>query len=79
MIGWEPPGRVVVRAETSMLVSLDAITIDAAMDGATVTYDAELSFKRALRVANPRLEIAFGRIGDRADSGLRQVLVGEPQ
>lgn len=75
---WEPSGRVVVHAETSKLVSLDEITIDASMDGSTVTYDADLSFKGALRLANPLLGVAFGRIGDRAADGLRHVLAGEP-
>jgi hypothetical protein len=78
VIGWEPPGRVVVRAEASTLVSLDEITIDASMDGSTVTYDADLSFKGALRFANPLLRVAFGRIGNRAADGLRHVLAGKP-
>jgi hypothetical protein len=78
VVAWEPPGRVVVRAQRSTLVSLDEITIDAARDGSTVTYDADLSLMGALRLANPLLGIAFGRIGDRAAEGLREALAGEP-
>ncbi len=78
VVEWEPPGRVVVRAETSTLVSLDEISIEARPDGSTVTYDADLSFKGGLRLANPVLAVVFGRIGDRAAGGLRHALAGAP-
>jgi len=44
--------------------------------GCVVTYDADLSLKGALKVANPVLGLMFGRIGDRAAGGLRRVLEG---
>ncbi len=78
VIGWEAPVRVVVRAETSTLVSLDEISIEARADGSTVTYDADVSFTGGLRLANPLLAVVFGRIGDRAAGGLRHVLAGAP-
>jgi len=77
VIDWEAPARVVVRAETRTLISLDEITVSPTPEGAIVTYDAELSLRGLLRIANPALGIAFGRIGDRAAAGLRRVLADE--
>ncbi len=73
----DAPRRFEVRAETSTLRSVDVITIDAdAGGGCRVTYDADLSFKGALRIAAPVLALAFRRIGDRAAAGLRVALDG---
>lgn len=77
VIDWEAPVRVVVRAETPALTSLDEIIVSPTPEGAIVTYDADLSLRGALRIANPVLGIAFGRIGDRAAAGLRRVLADE--
>lgn len=74
---WEQPRRLVVRAETSTLSSVDEILVVPAPDGATVTYDAELRFRGVLRFANPVLGVVFARIGGRAAAGLRRALAGE--
>jgi carbon monoxide dehydrogenase subunit G len=74
---YEPPGKIVARAESGTLVSLDTMTIDATDSGAVVTYDAELTLKGALRVFEPVLGVAFKRIGDTAAAGLVRVLEGE--
>ena len=74
---YEPPGRIVARAESGTLVSLDTMTIDADDSGSVVTYDAELMLKGALRVFEPLLGVAFQRIGDKAAAGLVRVLEGE--
>jgi hypothetical protein len=68
------PDRIVVVASTSTLISDDTIVVEPTPHGATVTYDAELSLRGVLRVANPLLAIAFGRIGERAADGLRRTL-----
>ncbi len=60
------PHRLVVVATTPTLVSLDEITVEREPGGATVTYDAELSLRGVLRLADPLLAVAFRRIGDRA-------------
>jgi carbon monoxide dehydrogenase subunit G len=71
------PDRLEVRAETGTLLSVDVMTFEPTGDGGCrVTYDADLSLKGALRVANPLLGVVFGRIGDRAAVGLRRVLDG---
>ena len=77
IVALDQPNRVEVRAETGTILSVDVMTFESAGDGGCrVTYDADLSLKGALRFANPLLGVAFGRIGDRAAVGLRQVLEG---
>lgn len=70
------PTHLLVVAESSTLVSTDRVTVEAADDGAIVTYDADLQLKGVFKVFTPALAIAFGRIGDRAAAGLRRVLDG---
>ena len=67
----EAPRRVVLRAESGTVVSLDEMTFEpTASDGTVLTYDADLRLKGALRVADPVLRLAFRRIGDRARDGI---------
>jgi hypothetical protein len=77
VITWEPPGRLVVRAETSTLISLDEILVEPGPNGATVIYDADLQLRGGLRFANPALGAVFSRIGHRAGHGLRRVLADD--
>jgi uncharacterized protein YndB with AHSA1/START domain len=68
------PRRLVVRAETASVVSLDTIELRPAEGGTEVTYDAKLSLKGAYRLAALPIRLAFGRIGDRARAGLQEAL-----
>ena len=70
----DPPRRVLLVAETSILRSVDEITVEPAPGGATVTYDANLELLGPLRIFNPALAIVFKRVGDRAAAGLRRKL-----
>ena len=45
--------------------------------GSVVTYDAELTLRGPLALADPLLGIAFERLGDRAADGLVEFLAGE--
>lgn len=73
----DPPTRVTLRAESAVIVSLDTITLTEREDGGTlVRYDADLRLKGPLRLADPALGIAFGRVGDRARDGLCRALDG---
>ncbi len=74
---YEPNTILLVVAKSRTLRSTDRVTVVA--DGATtlVTYDAVLELNGVLRLADPVLGLAFGRIGDRAAGGLRRVLSGE--
>ena len=74
---FEPPRRIEVRAESSNLLSVDLMTLEANRDaGTTVTYSADLSLRGVLAIGNPALALAFRRIGDRAARGLRHALEG---
>jgi hypothetical protein len=69
------PTRVVVRAETSAVVSRDEITFETQGDGRTqITYDADLRPRGVTRLIAPVLALAFKRIGDRAAAGLRDAV-----
>jgi hypothetical protein len=74
---FQRPDRLVVVAATPTLVSVDEIVVEKELGGATVTYDADLSLRGVLRLANPLLAIAFRHIGDRAAGGLRRTLAGD--
>jgi len=72
------PRRVLLRAETATMCSVDEVRVEETAAGTVVTYDAELTLRGLLRFADPLLRLAFGRIGDRAAAGLRAAL-GAPQ
>ena len=79
VVEFEPGARVVLRAETPFVRSVDTITFaDASArskSGATVVkYDARLEPKGLVRLAAPLLAVVFRRIGDRAAVGLRERL-----
>ena len=76
-IDYEPSGRVVARAQSATLTSLDTITVRPDPDGSIVTYDAELTLNGLLRLADPLLSLAFKRIGGRAADGLIDALDGD--
>ena len=74
---YDEPNRVVVRAESKMLTSLDRIDVVADGAGSRVTYDAELTLNGPLGLLNIALKPIFDRIGGRADQGLQVALDGE--
>ena len=74
IVEWEPPRRLVLRAETRSIRSNDTVLIDATTSGSAVTYDAELNLRGMLRLFDPLLGLSFRKIGDRAAAGLRRVL-----
>jgi hypothetical protein len=78
VVEWDAPRRLLLVARTRTLRSVDEIRVDPAGEGAVVTCDAWLGMRGVLRVADPLLALAFGRIGDRAAAGLRRALGGEP-
>ncbi len=75
-VDYDPPQRILVRAESSLMVSLDEITVESSGGATLVRYEADLTLKGPLRLADPLLGLAFGRIGDRAAAGLRDALDG---
>jgi hypothetical protein len=75
----DPPRRVLLRAETSSMTSLDELTFDLRPGGGTiVTYEADLSMSGIARLAELPMRLAFGRLGDRARDGLGNRLAEAP-
>lgn len=63
VVEYAPPSSVTLRGENATVVSLDRITFEPLDGGTRVTYDAELTLKGPLKLADPLLGLAFGRIG----------------
>ncbi len=66
--------RLKMISTTPWLCSVDELSVEPDGEGARVTYDAVLTLNGPLGLLDPLLAIAFRRIGDRADVGLRQAL-----
>ncbi|MFM8973081.1 MAG: SRPBCC family protein [Actinomycetota bacterium] len=73
---YEPPSRIEVRAASSLLTSVDVVTVEPSGGGSLVTYDATLTLRGPARLGEPILALGFRRIGDRAAAGLRAALDG---
>ncbi len=74
IVEYDQPNAVTFRGENSTVVSLDRITFESSDGGTRVTYDADLTLKVPLRVADPLLGLAFKRVGDQALAGLRKTI-----
>lgn len=73
-VEYDPPNAVAFRGENRTVVSRDRIAITGAGGGTRITYDAELTLKGLLKIADPVLAAAFKRVGDRALAGMRATL-----
>jgi carbon monoxide dehydrogenase subunit G len=71
---YQPPHVVMLRGENSTVVSLDRITFEPSDGGTRITYDADLTLKGPLKLADPLLSLAFNRVGDKALAGLRETI-----
>lgn len=67
----QPGRRVVLEARNKRFASIDTITVATSATGCTVTYDARLVICGAARLADPLFQLAFVRVGRRADASLR--------
>ncbi len=74
IVEYQPPRAVTFRGENSTVVSLDRITFEPSDGGTRITYDADLTLKGALKLADPLLALAFNRVGDKALAGLRETI-----
>lgn len=74
IVEYNPPSAVTFRGESSTVVSLDRITFEPCNGGTRITYDADLALKGPLKLADPLLQVAFKRVGDRALAGLRKTV-----
>ncbi len=73
-VSFERPGLVVVRAETSTVVSLDTITFSETATGTDVTYDAQLDLKGIARLFELPMGFGFKRLAESAKAGLEREL-----
>jgi len=73
---FEPPRRLVLRAENATSVSEDTVEVEPHGEGSRLTYDARVKLKGAARLLDPLLGLAFRRLGDNAVAGLRRELGG---
>lgn len=74
VVEFDPPRAVTFLGENATVVSNDRISLEAIERGTRITYDAELTLKGPLRLADALLGLAFKRVGDRALAGLRRTL-----
>ena len=70
----EAPERIVLRAESRLLTSVDTMSFADTGDGCEVTYDADITLKGPLKLIDPLFAIGFNRNGDKAREGLRRRL-----
>src|SRR5829696_69647 len=71
------PRLVVLRAETSTMISRDEMSFVLRPGGGTiVTYDAEITLKGPFRLFGPGMALALRRLGDAARDGLRERIDG---
>lgn len=74
VVEFEPPRRLVLRAENSTSVSEDTVEVVERGQGSELTYEARVTLKGLARIADPLLGLAFKRLGDDAAAGLRREL-----
>ena len=74
IVEYQPPHAVTFRGENSTVVSLDRITFQPSDGGTRIVYDADLTLKGPLKLADPLLALAFNRVGDHALAGLRNTI-----
>lgn len=74
----EAARKVVLRSEESAFTSLDTLTFEAAGGATLVVYDAELTLKGPLGLADRGLQIGFNRVAARAERGLMERLSKPP-
>lgn len=74
---FEEPHRLLLRAESGTVVSLDEVTVREVAEGTELTYDANLEPKGLMKIVDPVLGLLFKRLGDQAAAGLARELGGQ--
>ncbi len=77
VVEYDPPHAVTVLGENATVISRDRITFEPSHGGTRVSYDAELTLRGAMRLADPLLGLAFRPVGDRALEGMKRALAPE--
>lgn len=72
---FQPPQRLVLRAEANNTTALDTVEVEAAGTGAQLTYNAKIELQSTFgRLLDPLVGLLFQRLGDNAAQGLRREL-----
>ena len=69
-----PGERIRLRGENKTVIAIDTMTFRSIEAGTEVTYTAEFSFKGVSRLLAPLLRPAFERLGQQAQTGMRNAL-----
>ncbi len=72
----EPPTRVVLKGEGTLIEAVDDIEFSDAGGGTRISYTADITFKGPLSLAEPLMKGRLEKIGEKAVAGLRKVLGG---
>lgn len=70
----EPPRLVQLRGDNKTVTAVDTVEVRPLGEGSSVTYTADFTFRGLARLAVPFLGKAFARLGDEAETGLREAL-----
>lgn len=74
VIRHEPPHTVQLRGKNKTVTATDTMVVRPLGEGTSVTYSADFEFHGLAKLAVPFLGKAFAKLGDEAESGLRQAL-----
>lgn len=74
VITYNPPSRLVVEAVSRFLVSRDTMVVTPTATGSALTYEATLTLRGPLAIADIALRPGFKGIAERGGAGLRRVL-----
>ena len=70
----QPDYRFALRGENSSVIANDTMEISRSGEGSTVTYTADFEFKGIGKLVAPLLKPALKKLGDEAETGLREAL-----
>jgi carbon monoxide dehydrogenase subunit G len=70
----QPDYRFALRGENSSVVANDTMEITPQGEGSRVTYTADFEFKGIGKLVAPLLKPALKKLGDEAETGLREAL-----
>jgi carbon monoxide dehydrogenase subunit G len=69
-----PDSLFALRGENSSVIANDSMEIAPLGEGSTVTYTADFEFKGLSKLVAPLLKPALKKLGDEAETGLREAL-----
>jgi uncharacterized protein YndB with AHSA1/START domain len=78
IVEYDPPHAVSFRGENATTLTLERITFEPAAGGTRIVYEANLTLRGVLKLAEPLLGLLLSRLGKRAIAGLRRTLEAGP-